>query len=116
MIQIFSNEELGAKINVLLAENSMTIEDLASRLNLKKRVLQKKIKGKEAFSYLDLCNIAEVFSIGIEELLKRIANSSDIESIYHRLDLGKLSELKEYDLSTIANKDIYGKCLVEYRS
>ena len=29
-------------------------------------------------------------------------------------DLGKLSELKEYDLSTIANKDIYGKCLVEY--
>ena len=114
MIQIFSNEELGAKINVLLAENSMTIEDLASRLNLKKRVLQKKIKGKEAFSYLDLCNIAEVFSIGIEELLKRIANSSDIESIYHRLALGKLSELKEYDLSTIANKDIYGKCLVEY--
>ena len=114
MIQIFSNEELGAKINVLLAENSMTIEDLASRLNLKKRVLQKKIKGKEAFSYLDFCNIAEVFSIGIEELLKRIANSSDIESIYHRLALGKLSELKEYDLSTIANKDIYGKCLVEY--
>ena len=114
MIQIFSNEELGAKINVLLAENSMTIEDLTSRLNLKKRVLQKKIKGKEAFSYLDLCNIAEVFSIGIEELLKRIANSSDIESIYHRLALGKLSELKEYDLSTIANKDIYGKCLVEY--
>ena len=114
MIQIFSNEDLGAKINVLLAENSMTVEDLASRLNLKKRVLQKKIKGKEAFSYPDLCNIAEIFSIGIEELLKRIADSSDIESIYHKLTLGKLSELKEYDLSTIANKDIYGKCLVEY--
>lgn len=113
MAKIVDNVLVGQKLESLIVEANKTIEELGVAVNINPKIVKKKLKGKCPFSFSELEKISVFFDIPIEELLERILDTKDIESLYHKIATNKVSLITTTE-NTYAEKDIYGKTLIEY--
>jgi transcriptional regulator with XRE-family HTH domain len=117
MPDIIDNVKVGEHIKMLLKKHQMTQDDLADKLSISKSAVSQNLRGKSAFDIHNLIQIAKLFNISLEVLLKlKSEEEDDIISEYQRVTkrgLKALIDVPAADLK-IYEPDLYGKVLVEY--
>lgn len=63
MSQIVNNKQIGEKIQGLLSEKNLTIDDLSSQIGLRKSLVNKNLNGLGTFDYKTLIKISDILEI-----------------------------------------------------
>jgi transcriptional regulator with XRE-family HTH domain len=117
MPDIIDNVKVGEHIKMLLKKHNMTQDDLAEKLSISKSAVSQNLRGKSAFDIHNLIQIAKLFNISLEVLLKLKSDGDDeIVSEYQRVVKKGLKAIKDVppaDLK-ISEPDLYGKVLIDY--
>ncbi len=116
MTEIIDNTKVAEKMQNLLLEKNLTVEDLCKSTNLRKSAINSNLSGKSTFDIFTLEKISEVFDIPLQALLCQVNKDSKMVSKYESLVLQGIKEFKKEDFETysIFERDIYGNTLIHY--
>lgn len=77
-------EIVGNRVMKLMKEHKMGIEELAKKMEINKKSLEKKLKGEEEFYIEEMHKIQEIFDLNLKEIddlfFKKNKNISKIKS------------------------------------
>lgn len=60
-------EVVGKRIKELMKNKDVTHEELAKKINISKKMLEKKLEGREEFSIGEMAKIKEIFKLNLKE-------------------------------------------------